>query len=703
MRRVDVPVQLARSAQQGAARVAELLDVDVNAVVAAACLIVTAHEQRLSALDLRVDFPANDEAPDLRAALPANANEAARDLRFSWRMPIGSVVRRVNALLGDCRLHDNPSVRMEIGQESFLLDSHGQGALSSSHPYLLSIADPPVIGAALSGSAERNALLASRLAVLLSGMAEELDQPAGRTPLFSPADRQIVEAAHDTVPSWDEGTVCALIEEQIASAPGRTAVVENERELSYGELAMAVHHLSEQLAAAGLAAGDVVAVGMGRQIELIVTYLALWKLGAAFIPVDLRHPGSRLRAQLAAAGATTVVVPPGDRSGLDGYRTVVAEIRTTPSANRTPLAGVPSDLAYVMSTSGSTGTPKAVGIPHVALHNCIQAFSALLPMAEPRVACLTSAIFDISLLELLLPLATGGQLHLLDAETQRDPVRLVAWLRAARPDIVQATPTTWRMLLPYVTDELVGTTVLCGGEALGSDLAKELVATDGRVWNLYGPTEATIWCTAAKVDAADVDSGSIGRPIAGVTAAVLDSEGRPVPVGLPGELYVAGTQLALGYLGDPDKTARAFPELPELGRMYRTGDLCSWHSDGFLRFHGRVDNQVKLRGHRIELEEIEATAERHPLVARAVAVVVDRTAGDQRLLVYVQLQPGAQPNDDDLRAHLERNLPAALVPQHIVVSPALPQTANGKVDRNAVKAHGASLINTPTSTAAEQR
>lgn len=688
MRRVNVPVQLARSAHQGAARVAELLDADLNSVVTAACLIVIAHEQRLPALDLRVDLPANG---------------MVRDLRLSWRIPIGSVVRRVDALLGDCRLRDSPSVRMEIGQESFLLDTHGQGELSQSHIYLLGIADPPVIGAALSGSPERDELLASRLAVLLSGMAEQLDHPAGRAPLFSPADQRIIEAAHDTLPSWDEGTVCALIEEQIADAPGRTAIVENERELSYGELAMAVHHLSERFAEAGIAAGDVVAVGMGRQIELIVSYLALWKLGAAFIPVDLRHPGTRLRAQLTAAGATTVVVPPGDRSGLDGYRTVVAEIRTMPSAVRTPLAGVPSDLAYVMSTSGSTGTPKAVGITHVALHNCVRAFSALLPIAEPRVACLTSPIFDISLLELLLPLATGGQLHLLDAETQRDPVRLVSWLRAARPDIVQATPTTWRMLLPYVTDELVGTTLLCGGEALGSDLAKELVATNGRVWNVYGPTEATIWCTAGTVDAAGVDSGSIGRPIAGVTAAVLDVEGRPVPVGRPGELYVAGTQLALGYLGDPDKTARAFPAVAGFGRMYRTGDLCSWHSDGVLRFHGRVDNQVKLRGHRIELEEIEAVAERHPLVARAVAVVVERTAGDQRLLVYMQPQPGAQPNNDDLRAHLDSSLPAALVPQRIVLSPALPQTANGKVDRNAVKAHGTSLVNTSTSMAAEQR
>ncbi|WP_336217110.1 amino acid adenylation domain-containing protein [Nonomuraea sp. LPB2021202275-12-8] len=688
MRRMDAPVQLARLAQQGAARVAEMLDVSLNAIVSAAFLIVSAHEQRLEALGLRLTSPAGG---------------ADRDLRLPWRIPIGSVVRRVDALLNDCRLRDSPSVRMEIGQESFLLDSHGQWELLPSHPYLLSIASPPMIGAALPGSAERNTLLASRLAVLLSGMSEQLDQPAGRAALFSPADQLIIDAANDTAPVWEEGDVCTLIEMQIASNPSGTAIVESERRLSYGELAMAVHNLSDELAQAGIAAGDVAAVGMGRQIELIVTYLALWQLGAAFIPIDSRHPGSRLRAQLAAAGATAVVVPPGDHLRFDGFQTVVAEVRTTPSAARTPLRGVPSDLAYVMSTSGSTGTPKAVGIPHVALHNCIRAFSALLPIVEPRVACLTSPIFDISLLELLLPLASGGQLHLLDAETQRDPVRLVEWLRVARPDIVQATPTTWRMLLPYVTDELVGATVLCGGEALGSDLAKELVATKGRVWNVYGPTEATIWCTAGTVDAAGVESRPIGRPIAGVTAAVLDPEGRPVPVGQPGELYVAGVQLALGYLGDPEKTARAFPELAELGRMYRTGDLCSWHADGILRFHGRVDNQVKLRGHRIELEEIEAVAERHALVARAVAVVVDRTAGDQRLLVYVQPQPSAQPDNDDLRAHLDRSLPAALVPQHIVVSSALPQTANGKVDRKAVKAHGASLISTTTSMAAEQR
>lgn len=498
------------------------------------------------------------------------------------------------------------------------------------------------------------------------------------------------------------GTALALIRHQIRRCGPAVAIEDGKRQVSYDELGALVRQFAGHFRQAGVRPGDVVGVGLPRKAELIAVLLALWAAGAAFFPVDAGHPPARLEQQLSVARARFVLMPPG------AHRVAGCGALGLPDAGGS--AGVelphpdPLSVAYAMATSGSTGQPKVVGVPHGALHHCVTTFADLLGLRAPAVAATTALTFDISLLELFLPLATGGRLLLADERTRRDPAGLAAWLMASRPDLVQGTPTFWQMLLPYLGDGLGGTTILCGGETLTARLATCLAATGASVWNVYGPTEATVWCVAGQVAATMlVDPVPIGWPLPGTLAAVLDHQGREVPVGETGELYIGGAQLAVGYLGERQRTALAFADTKPIGRAYRTGDLCAWQRDGALRFCGRADNQVKLRGHRLELEEVEAHAERHPAVARAAAVLADRDPDDQWLFLYCQPHHGKPVTSADLRRHLAGWLPAELLPQQVVVVPRLPLTPGQKVDRRLLRESAQARLERRRAGAAEAR
>lgn len=620
---------------EAAERLADKLDVPSGAVIAAAGLVVLARQAGADELSGEI---------------------CGHEVRLPWRAPLSAVAGHVAAVPGAA----GPVVSVTAGGRALV-----------AHLGARSVEAEPLL-----------------LGHLSAALAADPGQPAGRAWLWGEEDERVVAAAH-AERAWDtDRTVASMIREQMTSRPDAVAIEQDDRVLTYRQLGELTAAVAAGFARAGVAPGDLVGIGLPRRVETVAALLATWSLGAGFLPLDPAHPPLRLSRQLESAGARYAVLP----SGAEVPGCVALGLDTGSRAEITPpgFPVGPDGVAYALSTSGSTGTPKAVAIPHAALRHCVGAIAHLIGADRPHVTCMATLTFDMSTMEIFLPLATGGRLVLVGEDLQRDPERLAAWLSGRRPDLVQATPTTWRMTAPYLEPgSLAGADVIAGGEALSASLVAELQRTGARVWNGYGPTETTIYTVLHHVPDPPADPVPIGRPLPGIRAAVLDQWDRAAPVGQLGELVLSGPQLALGYVGDPARTAAVFQEHPELGRVYRTGDLCAWRADGTLAYHGRLDHQVKLRGQRIELEEIEAVAERHGRVVRAAAVVVEHGANDTRLVLYAQADGlrGAE-----LREHLEQWLPRALMPQHLAILPALPLTGSQKIDRTALQTHAETLV-----------
>jgi amino acid adenylation domain-containing protein len=351
----------------------------------------------------------------------------------------------------------------------------------------------------------------------------------------------------------------------------------------------------------------------------------------------------------------------------------------------------PSHLAYVIYTSGSTGQPKGVAIEHRALTNFLAAMKRRPGIkSDDALLAVTSLSFDIVGLELYLPLITGAQVVCASREAAADPEQLAALARRYGVSVMQATPSTWRMFLQQDwSDFSSDLKVLCGGESLPIDLAQALLDRVPAIWNMYGPTETTIWSTAHRMTTAGT-TPSIGRPIANTQIYLLDPYGRPVPVGVPGELHIAGDGLARGYLHRPELTEEKFVANPfEPGaRMYKTGDLARWLDDGNIQYLGRIDTQVKIRGFRVELGEIEARLNQHHEIQDS-AVVAQGDGTDKRLIAFYRAKDTTadqivQLPNEELRAHLFRTLPEYMAPAAFVSLAAIPVTPNGKVDRRAL-------------------
>ncbi|MFF4945551.1 non-ribosomal peptide synthetase [Streptomyces rubiginosohelvolus] len=488
-------------------------------------------------------------------------------------------------------------------------------------------------------------------------------------------------------------TVVGMFAEEAAATPGAVAVVAADgTELSYGELHAAVEAFADRLAAEGIGAGDLVGVQVSRSVAELTALLGTLSAGAAYVPLDPGYPADRLAFVRADARLSALVVEGPVPEGLPAGLPVLspqASATAAPPRGRT-AAPTGDHPAYVLYTSGSTGRPKGVEVPHGALANLLGSLADRLEAGPGhRWLGLTSLSFDISTVELLLPLTTGGRVVLVPEERQRDGAALLKLIDAHDVTHVQATPSGWRLMTAAGLHR-PGLVALAGGEALPGPLAAELGSVVGRLFNVYGPTETTVWSTLAEPSPGE--PVTIGRPLAATRAYVLDEHGGPVPDGLPGELHLGGAGVAHGYRGRPGLTARCFvpdPWGPPGSRMYRTGDLVRRLPDGRLEFAGRLDTQVKLRGHRIELGEIEARLAEHPGVAQAVVVLDPGEGGDvggsgqERLVAYTVGAPGGPeaPAADDLRAHLARTLPAAMIPAAWVPLAALPLTPNGKVDR----------------------
>ncbi|WP_126876085.1 non-ribosomal peptide synthetase [Paraburkholderia kururiensis] len=486
---------------------------------------------------------------------------------------------------------------------------------------------------------------------------------------------------------------------EAARVPTRIAVRQHGAAVDYATLARWAAAIDARLRASGVAREERVAVCMRRSPALIASMLGVWRSGAAYVPLDPSFPADRLRFMLDDAGITRIIADTEGierlQDGLDGRIVIDADLpANAESTEPLPARPVTADqLAYVIYTSGSTGRPKGVAVSHGALARLIASVGIAPGLSEHDVLLsVTTSSFDISLLEFCLPLTKGACIELADAQTAGNGEALAALIETSGATAMQATPSGWRLLVEAGwrgPADGRGFAALSGGEVLAPDLAAQLMARGVSLWNLYGPTETTIWSTCARL--VPREPVTIGRALHANTLRIVDASGALTLQGGIGELCIGGDNLARGYLGRAALTAERFvpdPWGPPGARMYRTGDLARERREGDIECLGRIDQQVKLRGYRIEPGEIEAALREFDGVSdAAVALVPGVGTAEPRLIGYVVASDGrALPQE--WRAMLRARLPAYMVPAAIHVIDALPRTANGKLDRNALARFG---------------
>jgi len=497
------------------------------------------------------------------------------------------------------------------------------------------------------------------------------------------------DPSYISVPEW--------FEHQVRTTPDATAVVFDEKALSYAQLNRQANQLARRLEKFGIGPDKVAAVCLERSFDLIISLLAILKAGGAYLPVDPALPPERQALMLDDAQPTVLITETLLQPELPSVKApifVVDQERAglqSESAEDVPGGVMGKNLAYVIYTSGSTGVPKGVEIPHDALVNFLASMQERPGLnAQDVLVAVTTFSFDIAGLEIFLPLVTGAKLIFLSRDDAADGFRVLHHLTVNNATVLQATPSTWRMLLDAKWPGNPKLKMLCGGEALPRELANQLLAKGGELWNMYGPTETTIWSAAALV-ANDNAPINIGQPIANTQLYILDPHLQPVPMGVTGELHIGGLGLARGYRNRPELTAERFiadPFSSEPGaRLYKTGDVARLRAKGQIEVLGRLDHQVKIRGFRIELGEIEARISEHPQVKEVVVTAREDMPGRKQLVAYLVLQAGAtSPLAPDLRAFLEAKLPDYMIPAFFEELAALPRTPNGKINRKALPA-----------------
>jgi len=541
--------------------------------------------------------------------------------------------------------------------------------------------------------------MSEHLRTLLAAIVAAPQAPLDALPLLTDADRARLRALNDTEPAARPGAdlppdLVTRFEAQVSRTPGAPALIRQEAVLTYAELDARAERIAGGLIESGVAPGALVGVCLHRDLDLVPCLLGIMKAGAAYVPFDPGYPRERLVGMLDDSRIAVLMTQRSilaehpwlldrDAGGAPGGVLTLDEDNALWRAGpRTaPRRPPPADaLAYVLFTSGSTGRPKGVMIRHRGVARLLSwALETFPPETLRGVLASTSINFDLSVFEIFVPLVAGGTVILAENALalphlpQRNRVTLINTVPSAMTELLRngEVPDSVRI-------------VNLAGEPLKKALVQGLYALPQveSVYNLYGPSEDTTYSTWERVERDAADEPTIGRPLKGTRACILDARLQPLPPGLPGELCLAGAGLAAGYLGRPELTAERFVESDPLGvheRLYRTGDLARWLPDGRLQYLGRIDHQVKLRGYRIELGEIEAALVRHPDVDDAVAVL-DEGGGNPRLVAYVGSACGGALKDA-LAVHLRARLPGYMIPSLIQILPALPLNPNGKIDR----------------------
>ncbi|MET0400530.1 MAG: amino acid adenylation domain-containing protein, partial [Longimicrobiaceae bacterium] len=551
------------------------------------------------------------------------------------------------------------------------------------------------------GTARR---MADHLARVLEQAAADPDVRLSGVELLGEAERRtVVEDWNRTAAEYPaDRCIHELVRAQAERTPDAVALVAGDDEITYRELLARADRLARRLAASGAGPDVLVGICLERSAGMVVAMLAVLEAGAAYLPLDPGYPADRLAYMLEDSGARLLVTQASLRGLLpaEGIPAVLVDAgggaeSTAAGPDGAPRTAVaPLNLAYVIYTSGSTGRPKGVQVTHAGVGGFLAAMDPVVGRAVPGTwLAVTRISFDIHVLELLWTLARGWRVVLHPGlEVTREDAAPARWIRRHGVTHLQCTPSLAAMMIAQSgAESLAGLErVFMGAEPMPPALAAQIDAVvPGGLVNLYGPTETTVWCTAHPVTPGE-GTIPIGRPVANTRVLVLDEGLRPQPVGVPGELYVAGTGVTRGYLSRPELTAATFvpdPFSAEAGaRMYRSGDRARWRADGVLEYLGRLDAQVKVRGFRIEPGEVEATLASHPAVREAVVVAREDVPGDLRLVAYVVPEPGAAADPAALKAHLRERLPDYMVPGAFVAMERLPLTPSGKVARRALPA-----------------
>lgn len=534
---------------------------------------------------------------------------------------------------------------------------------------------------------------------LLERVSREPDTVLDAAALMSPADVRVLEAINRTTTAYPrEATIGSLFAEVAAAAGDAPAIVDRDRQVSYRELDVCSAALAARLRALGVERGALVAVSAERSIEFVVALVAIVKCGAAYVPLDPDYPQDRLRLMVDDTGVAAIVTGRGHQAWLAelGTPLVPVLLGETSSDASTPGAGDAAsahDTAYVVYTSGSTGRPKGVAVPHRAVVRLVRGSDYVSLGPGDVVAHASNTSFDAATFEVWGALLNGALLSIIPRDVALSPDEFVAMLRATHVSTLFLTTALFNQMAARDPRAFAGIRdLLFGGDTVDPGMVRLVLrggAPPARLLHVYGPTETTTFATWHLVrEVPDrATTVPIGRPIANSTAYVLDGAGRPVPIGVPGELYLGGDGVALGYLGQAEATAARFvahPARPSSGeRLYRSGDLVRWNADGALEFIGRRDRQVKVRGFRVEPAEIEIALAECDGVAQ-VAVVPREGAAGRYLAAYLAGPPDAPPAVERVRAYARDRLPAYMVPSAMVVLATLPLNANGKIDRDAL-------------------
>jgi amino acid adenylation domain-containing protein len=546
---------------------------------------------------------------------------------------------------------------------------------------------------------ETMARMAGHYVTLLDGIAGNPDRRLGELPLLTVAERRLLAGWNDTRVALAPGS---CVHEQFAAQAQRTpdavAVTFEGQSLTYRQLNDRANRLARFLRRRGVGPDALVGLCLERSLEMVVGVLGILKAGGAYVPLEPTDPAERLRFMLEDAGISMTVTTQRVAAAVTGSRTALVRLDMDwPKIREEDWSDLesgatPEHLFYVVYTSGSTGRPKGVAIPHRSVANFIAWTQGRFPLrADDIVLQKTPFTFDISVWELCAPLLAGARLVVARPQAHRDCRYLIDCVRSHGVTQLHVVPTLLHALAadPAFVECRSLRRIYSAGEALPPGLVERVRSRLGvTLINLYGPTEAnvdTCWVADAPGEPAVVP---IGQPIANTQAYVLDAALQPVPVGVPGEVYIGGAGLARGYLGRPDLTAERFVPDPwgavSGARLYRTGDRGRYLPDGNIEYLGRLDYQVKVRGFRVELGEIEATLAAHPEVREAAAVLREDRPGEQRLVAYVVPRQGATPSGDALRQFLRGRLPEHMVPAAFVPLAAFPVTASGKVDRRSL-------------------
>ncbi|NRF01510.1 nonribosomal peptide synthetase DhbF [Bacillus subtilis] len=537
-----------------------------------------------------------------------------------------------------------------------------------------------------------------RILQLLQTASAGEDMLIGQMELLLPEEKEkVISKWNETAKSEKLVSLQDMFEKQAVLTPERIALMCDDIQVNYRKLNEEANRLARLLIEKGIGPEQFVALALPRSPEMVASMLGVLKTGAAYLPLDPEFPADRISYMLEDAKPSCIITTEEIAASLPDNlavpelvldQAVTQEIIKRYSPENPDVSVSLDHPAYIIYTSGSTGRPKGVVVTQKSLSNFLLSMQEAFSLGEEdRLLAVTTVAFDISALELYLPLISGAQIVIAKKETIREPQALAQMIENFDINIMQATPTLWHALVTSEPEKLRGLRVLVGGEALPSGLLQALQDLHCSVTNLYGPTETTIWSAAAFLEEGLQGVPPIGKPIWNTQVYVLDNGLQPVPPGVVGELYIAGTGLARGYFHRPDLTAERFvadPYGPPGTRMYRTGDQARWRADGSLDYIGRADHQIKIRGFRIELGEIDAVLANHPHIEQAAVVVREDQPGDKRLAAYVVAD--AAIDTAELRRYMEASLPDYMVPAAFVEMDELPLTPNGKLDRKALPA-----------------